>query len=192
MEKTVTKLYKPLGGLFLMTIMTTIWTIFAAYFFNAFDYYLTSIFFGLVLVFFVASYFNFNSRKDSLPKINESRNPQKEKMYWIIFAVEGIAIFIAKNILINIGRDDLFIPIFALIVGLHFIPLAKVFERKFDYYIGTWTTITAVLGIIFTLQAAFNQNLINAFVCTACAVSTTLYGTKMIFDANTIVRQAKI
>ena len=30
-------------------------------------------------------------------------------------------------------------PMIALAVGLHFYPLAKVFKRKIDYYIGLWT-----------------------------------------------------
>jgi drug/metabolite transporter (DMT)-like permease len=191
MEKSETKLDKPLGGLFLMTIFTVIWTLLAEYFFRAADYYLAGIFFGIVVIYFIFAYFSLNKGKREMPKIVELKNPQKEKWYWIIVALEGIAIFVTNVVLTNIGRDELFISCFVLIVGLHFIPLAKVFERKFDYYIGIWTILIASLGIIFTLQHIFNQNIINAFVCLGCATSTALYGTKMITDANKIFQGVK-
>src|SRR5437763_11385503 len=37
---------------------------------------------------------------------------------------EGFAIFVAFNILQNLGLVDYFVPVIALIVGLHFLPLA--------------------------------------------------------------------
>jgi hypothetical protein len=191
MEKIETKIDKPLGGLILMIIFTATWSLLAEYFFHASDYYLTGIFFGIVLIYFIFAYFSLNGSKRELPKIVEIKNPQKEKMYWIILALEGIGIFVTNVVLTNIGRENLFISCFALIVGLHFIPLAKVFERKFDYYIGFWTISVAILGLILTLRQTFDQNLINAFVCTACAISTTAYGIKMVTDANNVVRELK-
>ena len=190
MEESVMKLYKPLGGLVMMTLFTVIWTLLSEYFFHGYDYYLIGCLFGFVVIFFISAYFYFNSRKNTLPKIQESKNPQKERMYWIIVILEGAAIFIVNTVLLNIGQNELFISCFVLIVGLHFIPLAKVFERKFYYYIGVWTITAAILGIFLTLQQTFNQNLINAFVCTACATSTMLCGIKIIADANKIVREA--
>ena len=99
---------------------------------------------------------------------------------------EGVAILVVQNILANINKDELFIPCFALIVGLHFFPLAKVFDRKFDYYIGTWTTFFALSGIYLTIKHSMHQYIINAIVCFACATATTLYGLYMISNIKKI------
>jgi hypothetical protein len=40
-------------------------------------------------------------------------------------AAEGIAIFIAANVLVNTGHRDAIAPTVALVVGAHFVPLAR-------------------------------------------------------------------
>ena len=40
-------------------------------------------------------------------------------------AVEGVAMFAAANVLINLGMSDAVGPALAIIVGLHFLPLAR-------------------------------------------------------------------
>lgn len=37
---------------------------------------------------------------------------------------EGIGLFLASNIVINLHRPDLLLPSMALVVGLHFLPIA--------------------------------------------------------------------
>ena len=77
----------------------------------------------------------------------------------------------------------------ALIVGLHFIPLAKIFQRKFDYYIGLWTIVIATVGLILISDKKYSPNIVNAFVCLSCAISTTFYGLKMIKDGTAILNE---
>lgn len=43
----------------------------------------------------------------------------------IATAIEGVAMFLAANILINLHMPTLLMPVFAIIVGLHFLPLAR-------------------------------------------------------------------
>ena len=43
----------------------------------------------------------------------------------IASAVEGVAIFLVANVLINLHMPTLLLPAIAIIVGLHFIPLAR-------------------------------------------------------------------
>ena len=181
-----TALDKPLGGLFLMTLLTIIWTIVGEISLKGEDFYVPGIIFMLIIFYFASFYFKFNKRKMFLPKIHDQEDPKKEKLYWIILIAEGVAILVVQNILTNINKGELFIPCFALIVGLHFFPLAKVFDRKFDYYIGTWTTSFALLGIYLTLRLSMHQYFINAIVCFACATATTLYGLYMISNAKKI------
>ena len=184
-----TKLDRPINGLFLMSTMTTIWVILAEYFFNNLDYKAVSIVFGIVIIYFIIKYIAFNRHKERLPQISKIKDPKKQKAFWIIFCLEGVAILLVQNVLVNIGKDTLFISSIALIVGLHFIPLAKVFQRKFDYYIGLWTIIVATVGLILIINKKYDYNIVNAFVCVACAISTTFYGLKMIKDGTEILNE---
>ena len=186
-KKTV--LAQPLGGLFLMSILTITWTVFAEYYFNNGDFRVAGFIFGAVLIYFIYSYWRLSKKTSLLPESKEPTSPQKERLYWIIVALEGTAIFGANIILTNTGKGEYFISCFALIVGLHFIPLAKVFERKFDYYVGIWTILIAATGITLILQKTLDYRFVNALVCTGCAVSTTLYGLKMINDGSNIIKK---
>ena len=67
------------------------------------------------------------------------------RWFLIIFAAEGIAIGIASYLCNVNGRFDLFFPIMAIIVGLHFLPLARLFGVSFYYAVGT---LLCLLGII--------------------------------------------
>jgi hypothetical protein len=49
------------------------------------------------------------------------------KRYAWIFGGEGVAIFIAVNVLANIGQSAFLLPTIGVIVGLYFLPLARLF-----------------------------------------------------------------
>jgi len=98
------------------------------------------------------------------------------KWFGIIFGAEGLGIFIAINIVINLGHADLTIPVMALVVGLHFFPLAKVFKRSIDYYLASWSTIIAILAIAFVLNRIMTENAAMAFTGIGIAIATTCYG----------------
>ena len=171
-----------------MILLTIIWTVIATFNIKGRDYYILTSLFTFLILMFVYYLLQLNKLKKTLPIIETEANEKSEKLYWIIFIAEGVAILIARNVLTNIGKDDLIIPIFSLIVGLHFFPLAKVFNRKFDYYIGAWTTLTALTGIVLTIKNAWAQGVINSIVCFACAFATTSYGVRMILDAKKILK----
>lgn len=187
-KKLETIIDKPLGGLSLMALLTTIWTLIGSFYIKHKDNFVLTGFFILVISIFIYFYLKLNRLKKNLSEIIVQEDKNKEKRYWIIFIAEGLSIPIAHTVLLNINKEELFISIFGLIVGLHFFPLAKVFDRKFDYYIGAWTTMVAITGIVLTTLKILNQDLINAIVCFGCAFATTLYGLKMIFEANELYR----
>jgi hypothetical protein len=65
--------------------------------------------------------------------------------YGIIFATEGLLIGAASVICNAINRFDLFFPIMAIIVGVHFLPLAALFQVKAYYLVGALLCILALL-----------------------------------------------
>lgn len=64
------------------------------------------------------------------------------KVFNWVNAIQGVAIFLAANILANLGHREWFVPVFIAIVGAHFLPLAIVFRARRHWVIGatmlTW------------------------------------------------------
>jgi hypothetical protein len=69
----------------------------------------------------------------------------------IASAVEGVLILVAVNVLINTGHADWTAPVIAIIVGLHFLPIAKWLPAR-SYYV-TAALLVAVGAIGLALPA---------------------------------------
>ena len=177
-----------IAGLSMMIVFTAMWTIMGEVALSQLDYHIGGIGFGGAVVFLAYQYFQLRHASKSLPKSVEVGEKKEDKRFLIIFGIEGVAIFIVKNVLYNTNHDEYFIASLALIVGLHFFPLAKVFGRKFDYYIGSWTTFISLLGIYLIFDKQYSLALINAMVCFGCALSTVLYGLNMVKDAKDMLK----
>jgi hypothetical protein len=67
------------------------------------------------------------------------------RKFGLVFMLEGAAIAIASFICNNLDHFELFFPIMALIVGIHFFPLAQLFRVSFYHVTGA---VMCVLGII--------------------------------------------
>ncbi len=74
---------------------------------------------------------------------------RRGRWFGIIFGAEGVLIGIAVSICYVANHTDVIAPAIALVVGLHFIPLARVFRRKLDYWTGTITCLVALVGMFF-------------------------------------------
>ena len=61
---------------------------------------------------------------------------------------EGIGLFIASNIVINLHRPDLLLPSMALVVGLHFLPIAHAARFRPFYVLGSALIIAALAGFL--------------------------------------------
>jgi MFS family permease len=194
--KLITKkdIDKPIGGLFMMIINTTIWGFISEYYLEDKDLRIVGIILGAIVLSFLYFYFKFvNAQKNLFENVSEKSAEEKSKEKWflIIMGIEGLGIFVVKNILVNINQNEFFIPFFALIVGLHFFPLAKIFERKFDFYTGTWTCLISVLGFFLIQQKITTENIGNSIVSLGCAFSTISYGIRMINEGQKILNFKK-
>ncbi len=170
-------------GLLLMAFFTTLWTIIA--FVNSGDAvyrFGLAIFWVLAIVFVVNGIKLFGVAKKHPPLSDETDIAKQKSMgkwFGIIFGAEGLLIFLAVNLVTNLDHTDLVVPVIALVVGLHFFPLAKVFNRTVDYYIATWATIIAICAIVFTLQKTLSPNAIAVFTGIGIALATSAYGVYM-------------
>ena len=146
---------KPIGGLFFMIINTTIWGFISEYYLKNKDFRIVGFILGIIILSFLYFYIKFIYAQKKLIESSEEKSKEeksKDKWFSIIFGIEGITIPITKIVLDNTNHSEFFIPFFALIVGLHFFPLAKIFERKFDYYMGTWTCLISIIGFLLIQQ----------------------------------------
>ena len=142
-------------GLSFMILFTFIWTIIAELALDSWNYRLLGIIFLIMIAVGIISYLKFNKTlKLYGNQFKEEETPEdkkRDKWFIVIFITEGLAILIARNVLVNINMVQLFVPCLALIVGLHFYPLAKLFKRTIHYYVGSWITIISIIGIFMTI-----------------------------------------
>jgi hypothetical protein len=74
---------------------------------------------------------------DVVAETNDERGRRTNIWFVSIFAAEGLLIGVASVICNAMNRLDLFFPIMACIVGIHFFPLAALFRVKLYYLVGT-------------------------------------------------------
>lgn len=61
---------------------------------------------------------------------------------------EGVGLFIASTIVANLHRPEWQLPVMALVVGLHFIPIAFAASYRPFYALGAALIVSAVLGFV--------------------------------------------
>ena len=179
-------------GLFMMAFFTGLWSgiAYGGLQLSIFKFVLV-IFLFLIILFVVNGIRFFRIAKLFPESLSDEEVAEKKKMgkwFGIIFGAEGLGIFLAVNIVINLGHPDLIIPAIALIVGLHFYPMAKIFKRKIDYWLATWATLIAVCGIVFTLNKTLPSNDVLTFVGVGIALATSSYGIYMISEGNRLIK----
>lgn len=183
-------------GLLLMAVFTTVWAGIASGSLNSDAKYFEIAFFSTLVIGFIGSSVYFFSVAKRFPVLSSDADKARGKKdgmwFGIIFGGEGLGIFIAVNLVINLGHPDLVIPVIALVVGLHFYPMAKLFKRTLDYYIATWSTIIAICGIVFTLNETMEPAHIILFVGIGMAFSTTCYGLYMMRTGINYVKRTPI
>ena len=86
----------------------------------------------------------------------EPRNPQLNRAFGWINALQWIAIFVVVQILIRLHLDAYTVSAIAGIVGLHFFPLARLFRNPVHYVTGAamvaWAAGTALLAPLEQMQ----------------------------------------
>lgn len=79
------------------------------------------------------------------------------RKFGLIFGLEGLAIFIASVICNMTNNFEVFFPIMAIIVGIHFFPLARLFRENFYYGTGVMLCILGVITFFLPMNATVNN-----------------------------------
>lgn len=89
-------------------------------------------------------------------------NPWKSVAIWS--SVEGLGIFVAVNVLVRTGHPQLIVPVIAVIVGLHFFPLARGIPLRGFHVTGAALVIFGVSGILLPASTSIPLVAIGAAV----------------------------
>ncbi|NVN43513.1 hypothetical protein HW537_06305 [Asaia siamensis] len=74
--------------------------------------------------------------------------PKEERAIMWSSIGEGIGLFLASNIVMNLHRPDLLLPSMALVVGLHFLPIAFAAGFRPFYVLGAALIVAATVGFV--------------------------------------------
>lgn len=183
------------SGALLMALFTTMWALIANYGYHSRDYHIIAVLFIALAALFVVYAFNIFKTSKQFPEATSDADIAEKKRtgkwFGIIFGLEGIFIPIAINVVIALHHPELIIPSIALVVGLHFFPLARVFKRNVDYYLATWTCIVAISAMMLLLKKSITEQDGFAFVGTGVAIATSCYGLYMIAHFKKLTAEAK-
>ena len=77
-----------------------------------------------------------------------ARGKARGRRFLLVFGVEFVSIFLAAYLLGVAGLEGFIPPVIALIVGLHFIPLAAVFGVRLYYLTGALISLVATVSLV--------------------------------------------
>lgn len=83
-----------------------------------------------------------------LPGDGIKPTPKEERAIMWSSIGEGIGLFLASNIVINLHRPDFLLPSMALVVGLHFLPIAFAAGFYPFYVLGAALIVAATVGFV--------------------------------------------
>lgn len=75
-------------------------------------------------------------------------SPKEERAIMWSTIGEGVGLFLVANIVINLHRPDLLLPSMALVVGLHFLPIAFAAAFRPFYVLGAALIIASIAGFM--------------------------------------------
>ncbi len=122
------RLNSPLIGAQIFTIAGSLWAIYGSLSLQGDGEPWLAISLILIALCLFSASFYLRTKVRQLPTVVASpalqkRNAQVGRMFIIVNVIQGVAMFVAANVCINLKMAEYVSPIIALIVGLHFIPL---------------------------------------------------------------------
>ena len=93
-------------------------------------------------------------------------------------------------VLFCIFQQQIYImPALVLIVGLHFIPQAKIFDRTIDYYLAPLPICTALIGFYLAFATSTSWQAVYAISSIGGALATAGYGLYMVLGHKQLMNQ---
>ena len=124
---------------------------------------------------------------EELPHEKNAADARITKWMGIVSGIQGVAILGSIVVLALIGQWVWIMPVVALIVGLHFLPMPAIFGRRIGYFLGAAMLVVAIIGMVLTVQQLPWQQVWALTGFDAAAV-TSAYGLYMVLTALSVRR----
>jgi len=174
-----------------MAFFTMVWTGIASDSVKGLGQYAVLFVFGVPSGMFIAYAISlFRTAKNFPPLVSGADKAEGKRMgiwYGIIFGAEGITIPVACGLLVHYKQTQFILPAIAMIIGLHFYPMARIFKRTIDYYLATWTCIVAFSATAGIINNILALHTIYAMLAVGVAIATTGYGLYMINEGKRLI-----
>ncbi|MDN5285663.1 MAG: hypothetical protein JWR38_1937 [Mucilaginibacter sp.] len=181
------------GGLLAMALFTMMWTGVAQGGLLHHDHHVVLVVFSIISLLFVVYGITLFVAAQKFPKFtsesDKAEGKHMAKWFGILFGIEGTAIPVVAVILLLLGYQRFTLPVMALIIGLHFYPMAKIFNRRIDYYLATWTCLVAINGIIMVAGKNYPETFTFTILGIGVALATTSYGVYMLFTGYNYIKK---
>jgi hypothetical protein len=176
------------GGLLLMALFTMMWAGIAQGGLQGADHYIQLVTSSIISLLFIVYGIRLLLLAKRFPKFTSPEHQvmakQMIKSFGITFGAEGLAIAAVGAVLGLTHHEQFILPAMALIVGLHFYPMARVFDRTIDYYLATWTCLIALAAIFMTFYNSRPETFIVVFLGIGVSLATISYGLYMLRTAR--------
>jgi hypothetical protein len=112
-----------------------------------------------------------------LPKIDEAETPEKKqtmRAFVLVNVAQWATILGAVNLLANLRLNEWIVPAIVLIVGAHFIPLARIFQAPQHRKTGIALMVCAALAVVLPVSVRDAVECISASVILWISAATAL------------------
>lgn len=86
-------------------------------------------------------------RLKNTPPASDAMVARRRRIIGWALGGEGLAIAVVSHLMVKAGLIAFIVPAVAIIVGLHFLPLAKLFKVKIYYVAGVLITLAGIAGL---------------------------------------------
>lgn len=170
------------GEIFHMILFAMAWVMIGEYAIDFRDYVAAAVLVLVAVVLLALFSMRLYDLEDSLPDdapaiaTSGKRKGRTASRYAITFILEGVAIMATWMVLIHTGHEQYLVPVFALIAGLHFFPLAKVIRVRSYFLLGIWITLLAIIGYWLVSSGLVPQDPGNTLISYGCAAGAVADG----------------
>ena len=113
-----------------------------------------------------------------LPKFSGAESPEKKQMmraFAVVNVVEWLAIFGTINLLRNLHLDAWIVSSIVLIVGAHFLPLARIFGARQHVVTGTALMLCAAVALVLPVSVRDVVECVGASLILWASAAVALY-----------------
>jgi hypothetical protein len=148
---------------------------------------------AVVVPVFVLIAFLGSAARRRLPKFSAAETPEKKQMmraFHMVNIAQWVAIFGVVNLLRNLHLDAWVVPSIVMIVGAHFLPLARIFQAPQHLKTGIAMMVCAALAVVLPVTVRDTVECLSAGAILWGSAAGALYAAFRIAAPARLIAQA--